>query len=99
MRNERLNHFPVVLFAVGILLNCLFFTNIVLDNTLVPRFVFLSFLVLIFTIYLLFFNKKFNFSVDIFTLPYLIFTIFSVASVIWSLNASLSIIESSKLIL
>ncbi len=99
MRNERLSRFPVILFSFGVLFNCLFFTSIVLDYTLVPRFVFLSIFILVFFIIVFVFFKDFKLSIDFFSLPYLLFVFFSIASVIWSINISLSIVETAKIIL
>lgn len=99
MKNEKLNRFPIYFFSVGVLLNCLFFTTAVLDYTLSPRFIFLSFFILVFFIYIYFSFNNIKLSIDGFILPYFLFTLFSLASNFWSINTSLSIVESSKTIL
>jgi O-antigen ligase len=99
MGNEKLARFPVFFFSIGVLINCLVFTSSVLDYTLVPRFIFLAFFILANYTFILIFIKKVNLSIDILILPFLLFTLFSLISNIWSLNTSLSIIESSKMFL
>jgi O-antigen ligase len=99
MKSEQLNKIPVILFSIGVLLNCLFFTKVVLDNTLVPRFVFLAFFLFVFTIVAFFSFKIFHISIDAFSLFYLLFIVLIVASISWSLNTSVSIVESTKTLL
>jgi len=99
MQYEKVNKFPIFFFSTGVLLNCLFFSKTVLDHTLVPRFIFLALFILVFFTYTLFCFKSFKLYIDKLILPYLLFTVYSFVSIFWSINSSLSIIESSKIIL
>lgn len=99
MGNGKLARFPIIIFSIGVLLNCLLFTSTVLDYTLIPRFIFLSFFILVFFTFLLFYFHDLKLSVDVIILPYFLFTLFSLASNSWAINTSLSIIEFSKMIL
>jgi O-antigen ligase len=96
---EKLNKVPIIVFSICIAVNCLFYTSAVLDYTLIPRFIFLSIFILAFFTYILFYIKSLRLSIDLITLPYLLFTLFSLTSNYWSINTSLSIIEASKMIL
>ncbi len=94
---NKLTHFPVYLFSIGVLISCLVFTNVVLDTTLATRFVFLSFFLAVFIFYNSFFLKNINFYLDFFSIFYSGFVLFCVSSILWSANVSLAIIESSKI--
>jgi O-antigen ligase len=86
-------------FCVFIVVNCLFFTKLVIDVTLIPRQLLLSLWLLGFLvpIYVLFKNKliRINFTV----LIYFFFVFYSIVSIYWSCNTSLSIVEVAKNVL
>ncbi len=96
---NKSTRFSIDLFSLGVLLSCLVFTDTALDSTLSTRFVFLSFFLAVFIFYTSFFLKKFNFYIDFFSIIYLGFVTFCVLSSLWSVNVSLAIIESSKIVL
>lgn len=96
---EKVRRFSIFLFSLFVLLNCLFFTRAVVDFTLVPRFVFLSFFILSLVVFISFFLKDFKVEVDIIMLAYLAFALHALISISWSVNFSLAITEASKIIL
>lgn len=86
-------------FFIGFILVSLFFSKIVLDVTLTPRYLLLSLFLSIYLIYFLLFFKKKEILFDPLILIFFIFTLLCALSSFWSYNKALSIVESSKMFL
>lgn len=87
------------LFSIGILVCSLFSNNSILDRSLLPRLICISCLILICLAYSLTISKKIKPTIDILSLPFLFFVLFSFLTLIWTTNKALSYLEISKLIL
>jgi O-antigen ligase len=98
MKNGRIDNILICIFAIGLLLNCLFFTKLVIDITLVPRYIFLSFFLFSY-LSLLLFSKLNGISIDIFTFIFFIFLAYGILSILWAHNTSLAVVDISKLFL
>lgn len=91
---------PETLFIWGILLSTLFYTRLVLDYTLMPRFLFLSISLLSILVGLLVKSREyFRIRFDIILLSYFLYVMVNCTSVLWAQNLSMAIFDSSKLVL
>ena len=96
---EKYNNVLIYIFVITILICSLFSVNIVLDYYLMPRIFLLSFCTLLILIFLLIKSKKIRFKIDFFSILYLFFILYSIISITWSINYSISVVEVAKNIL
>lgn len=96
---EKSNNIIIYIFVITILICSLFSVNIVLDYYLMPRIFLLSFCTPLILVFLLVKSKKIRFAIDFFSVLYLFFILYSIISITWSINYSISVVEVSKNIL
>lgn len=99
MRNER--ECKILFFSLSIVIAicCMLTSKLLLDGKLLPRLIVLSIInILLIGFYLL---KKTNkrLGIDVISLSYFLFVVYSILSIAWSTNWTLSIMEVSKIFL
>ena len=96
MLSKRFDKSFLLLFSFGLVFCCLVSSEIAIDNTLYIRRFFFSSLLFLVLFYFLFHYQKIKLYVDNFSLIYLIYVIFKILSVSWSINKSVAVGEASK---
>ena len=99
MKSKAKSKLPVYLFAGLVVVNSLIFSLEVIDPTLMVRLSFLGLFTTGFAVFSFFYFRGSTITIDLLTGVLLGFGIFSIISLIWTLNLSLGIIDVSKIIL
>jgi O-antigen ligase len=93
--NNLLLHF----FILGVFISSLIFTRYTLDYTLVPRFMLLSAFLFVLVLLFLVTGKKLTFDIDLISLSYFSFVVFTCLTLFWAKNTAEALFDSCRQIL